>query len=121
MCGLRFLFFSEIAKISDLKIDGIAEKINDARSQAQAEEARRIIAWLSPLSFRATHLDVLESVHPGTGRWALENDALLRWTRGECDSLWCPGIRKCTHKPRISNMNLKILTQLMQRELEKQG
>ena len=62
-----------------------------------AEEIRRILNWLSSLSFESKQADVLSKSHPGTGQWMLKSDRFIAWRdehSGSPPVLWCPGIRK---------------------------
>lgn len=54
---------------------------------------QRILLWVGSLSFSAKHIDVLESVQPGTGTWLLEHATFRSWVKGDIEMLWCPGIR----------------------------
>lgn len=58
---------------------------------------QKIISWVSPLSSRTRHIDVLESVQPGTGSWLFDRDTFGSWAKSEISVLWCPGIRKLTY------------------------
>jgi hypothetical protein len=59
-------------------------------------ESQKIIQWISPLAYRARHLDVLDKAEPGTRIWLLESCAFKRWANGETKVLWCAGIRTFT-------------------------
>jgi len=86
-------FHSELAKLSNLKLDDLKDKANAFEDRARNEEASKIISWISPISFRAKHDDILDSTEPGTGTWLLEHGTFQSWIRGDIDKLWCPGIR----------------------------
>lgn len=58
---------------------------------------QKIIFWIGSLSFSAKHIDVLESVQPGTGTWLLEHATFRSWVKGDIEILWCPGIRKLSY------------------------
>ncbi|KAI1276347.1 hypothetical protein F5Y07DRAFT_140399 [Xylaria sp. FL0933] len=82
----------ELAKITNIKLDGIYKKLDDSEDKSRDVETQTIIQWISPLSFRATHTSVLESAQPGTGRWLLDHEVFRRWVTGEISILWCWGI-----------------------------
>ncbi|KAM0445670.1 hypothetical protein ACHAQK_001884 [Fusarium lateritium] len=82
----------ELAKISNLKLNDLNDKADRSEAKSRDEEATKIISWISPISFHAKHIDVLERVEPGTGTWLLEHDTFKSWLRGDIDVLWCPGI-----------------------------
>lgn len=87
------MLHSELAKLTNLKLDDLMDKSNRYEVQYRDEEARKIIRWISSISFRARHADVLESVQPGTGTWLLHHEMFRSWVKGNIDILWCPGIR----------------------------
>ncbi|KAK4150139.1 hypothetical protein C8A00DRAFT_37273 [Chaetomidium leptoderma] len=82
----------ELAKLSRVKLDGIHRHVESARTRSMDKEAEKIVLWVSPLSYRLRHIDVLETAQPGTGTWFLDHYDFKRWTKGEVDVLWCPGI-----------------------------
>lgn len=56
---------------------------------------KKILDWLSPLSFKDKQADVFSKRRPGTGSWFLDTDKFQSWSQGEKGStLLCPGIRK---------------------------
>ena len=52
----------------------------------------KILAWLSPLNFRAKHHDVFGNHHPGTGQWLFNTPEFTSWRHGDFKTLWCTGI-----------------------------
>ncbi|KAH7198957.1 uncharacterized protein B0J16DRAFT_360560 [Fusarium flagelliforme] len=82
----------ELAKLSNLKLDDLKDKADDFEARTRDEEALKVMSWISPLSFRAKHQDVLDSTEPGTGSWLLEHGNFQSWIEGDIDKLWCPGI-----------------------------
>jgi len=79
-------------------------EVQEVRKEHQAwhaaEENRKILRWLSQLSFEEKHRDVLSKLHPGTGQWLLVMDVFKAWRNGQLDTpstLWCPGIRQSIH------------------------
>lgn len=52
----------------------------------------KILAWLSPLDFRAKHHDVLSNHHPGTGQWLFEMPEFISWRYRDSKAMWCTGI-----------------------------
>ncbi|KAH6994707.1 hypothetical protein EDB82DRAFT_502327 [Fusarium venenatum] len=82
----------ELAKLSNLKLDDLNNKADEVEARARDEEALKIISWISTISFRAKHEDILDSTQPGTGTWLLEHSTFQSWKRGDIDKLWCPGI-----------------------------
>lgn len=85
--------FRELAKLSNLKLNDLNDKADRSEAKSRDEEAIKIISWISPISFHAKHIDILERVEPGTGTWLIEHDTFQSWLRGDIDVLWCPGIR----------------------------
>ncbi|KAF7507610.1 hypothetical protein GJ744_010280 [Endocarpon pusillum] len=74
-------------------------EVKEVRKEHQqwhaAERNRKILRWLSHLSFEEKHRDILSKLHPGTGQWLLDSDQFKAWRNGHQDSppnLWCPGI-----------------------------
>lgn len=58
-----------------------------------AKKKRRVVEWMSPLSFTDRQNDVLSRRCEGTGQWVLETAQASEWMRGpEKSSLWCSGI-----------------------------
>ncbi|CAG7560658.1 unnamed protein product [Fusarium equiseti] len=82
----------ELAKLSNLKLDDLKDKVDAFENRVRNEEASKIISWISPISFRAKQDDILDSTEPGTGTWLLEHGTFQSWMRGDIDKLWCPGI-----------------------------
>lgn len=58
------------------------------------DERLKIAAWISPLNFKATQLDVFQKRAPDTGQWLLESRQFNAWLAGSSETLWCPGIRE---------------------------
>jgi hypothetical protein len=58
------------------------------------DERLTIGAWISPLNFKATQLDVFQKRAPNTGQWLLESLEFNSWLVGVSETLWCPGIRE---------------------------
>lgn len=56
------------------------------------QERGRILAWLSPLDFRAKYHDVLSRRHPGTSQWILDSPEFMSWRNRKSEVLWCTGI-----------------------------
>jgi hypothetical protein len=63
-------------------------------SRTLNEENKKIISWLSPLNFYATHQSFVERRQEGTGEWILNHALFDAWVKGRNKTLWCPGIRK---------------------------
>ncbi|CAJ0548883.1 Ff.00g024960.m01.CDS01 [Fusarium sp. VM40] len=82
----------ELAKLSNLKLNDLNDKADRSEAKSRDEEAIKIISWISPISFHAKHIDILERVEPGTGTWLIEHDTVQGWLRGDINVLWCPGI-----------------------------
>ncbi|WEW60857.1 hypothetical protein PRK78_006345 [Emydomyces testavorans] len=59
---------------------------------ARDAEIEKILLWISAISFSQKHIDVLETVQPGTAQWLLRNETFRDWVKGAVDVLWCPGI-----------------------------
>jgi ankyrin repeat protein len=57
------------------------------------EERRKVLAWLSPLSFEAKHRQVSELRQGSTGLWFLEHETFIQWKTAQKDLvLWSSGI-----------------------------
>ena len=76
-------------------------EVNQARREQQEwhelKKNKKILKWLSPLSFHEKQRDILSKHHPGTGRWFLGLDPFKAWRDGDVTKpsvLWCPGIRE---------------------------
>ncbi|KAH6973695.1 hypothetical protein BKA56DRAFT_676360 [Ilyonectria sp. MPI-CAGE-AT-0026] len=82
----------DLAKFANLKLDDIGNKVQISEVRSQEAEVQKVILWISPISFRARHLGVLESVQPGTGTWLLQHETFHNWVKGDINVLWCPGI-----------------------------
>ncbi|KAH9907762.1 hypothetical protein F4778DRAFT_446080 [Xylariomycetidae sp. FL2044] len=82
----------ELAKLSHLKLDDIKDHIEYSETRFRDDEMQKIIQWISPISFRARHIAILEAVQPGTGVWFFEHQTFRRWVDGNIAVLWCPGI-----------------------------
>jgi hypothetical protein len=77
-------------------------EVTEGRKELQqwhvAEENRKILAWLSHLSFEEIHKDMLSKRHPKTGEWLLALEEFKQWkddVASESSVLWCPGMREC--------------------------
>jgi hypothetical protein len=90
---MAYHMLRELAKLSNLKLNDLNEKADRSEAKCRDEEARKIALWICPVSFRARHADVLESVESGTGTWLLGHETFRSWVKGNVDALWCPGIR----------------------------
>ncbi|KAL8792138.1 MAG: hypothetical protein Q9195_005234 [Heterodermia aff. obscurata] len=73
-------------------ISGIKASIDEQASQAEADHNRRIIEWLSPLSFSAIQKDTLQKRENGTSTWILEDPRFKQWSVGGGGVLCCQGI-----------------------------
>ncbi|KAF4978531.1 hypothetical protein FZEAL_5103 [Fusarium zealandicum] len=82
----------ELAKLTNLKLDELDDRAERAEAKSRDDETQKIILWTSPISFRAKHVDVLESVQSGTGAWLLSHETFRSWVNGDISILWCPGI-----------------------------
>lgn len=68
----------------------------EQRDWRQSEENKKVLAWLSSLSFEDTHRAVLTKRHPNTGQWFLDKDEFKQWRDSQSNvtsALWCPGMR----------------------------
>ncbi|KAL2193805.1 hypothetical protein P885DRAFT_71817 [Corynascus similis CBS 632.67] len=83
----------ELVNLSNAKLDNIQRQVETAKSVSLDNETEKIIRWISPVSYRARHLDVFDSAKPGTGTWFLHHPIFRSWVDGETATLWCPGIR----------------------------
>jgi len=75
----------------------IKEGRREQRIWHETEENQKILAWISRLSFEATHRDMLSKRHPGTGEWLLASEEFREWKDdllNQSSILWCPGIRR---------------------------
>jgi hypothetical protein len=63
-------------------------------ASAQESINRDIVAWLSPLYFRATQNACIAKYQNGTLQWLFEDSLFRDWLEGNKKFLWCPGIRK---------------------------
>jgi hypothetical protein len=85
---------------------GKAKELCDLRTEpsilhvARPDERLTIGAWISPLNFKATQLDVFQKRAPNTGQWLLESPEFNSWLVGGSETLWCPGIREMPSRSR---------------------
>ncbi|KAL7908738.1 hypothetical protein GGI35DRAFT_493723 [Trichoderma velutinum] len=82
----------DLVRLSNLKLDNIADKVESSEAKSRDADTQKIIQWISPLSFRSRHVNVLDSVQPGTGIWLLEHATFRDWVESKTGTLWCPGI-----------------------------
>ncbi|KAL7939595.1 hypothetical protein V8C35DRAFT_287105 [Trichoderma chlorosporum] len=82
----------DLARLANLKLDKLGDKLSSSEAKSQDADTQKIIQWISPLSFRARHVNVLDSVQPGTGMWLLKHTTFLDWIKSKAGILWCPGI-----------------------------
>ncbi|KAL2145737.1 hypothetical protein VTI28DRAFT_6432 [Corynascus sepedonium] len=80
----------ELVNLSNVKLDNIQRQVETARSVSLDNKTEKIIRWISPVSYRARHLDVFDSAKPGTGAWFLHHPIFRSWVDGETATLWCP-------------------------------
>ncbi|KAF4625748.1 hypothetical protein G7Y89_g12415 [Cudoniella acicularis] len=55
---------------------------------------RKILEWLSPLTFEDKHSDIASKRQPGTAGWVLQSTSFRTWMEGKSSSdktIWCPG------------------------------
>ncbi|RSL51867.1 hypothetical protein CEP54_011211 [Fusarium duplospermum] len=65
----------------------------DKFGEAQAADQRlKILDWITPMSFISDQQDHLDRLQPGTGQWLLDSSQFQDWTRGDFQTLYCPGI-----------------------------
>ncbi|KAM0229945.1 hypothetical protein ACHAPO_009667 [Fusarium lateritium] len=82
----------ELVKLTNIKLDDLKDKANESEARVRDEEVLKIISWISTISFRAKHEDILDSTQPGTGTWLFEHSTFQSWKNRDIDKLWCPGI-----------------------------
>ncbi|KAL2672649.1 hypothetical protein Neosp_013363 [[Neocosmospora] mangrovei] len=96
------------------EVKAIREEQRDWR---QSEENKRVLAWLSGLSFEDTHRAVLTKRHPNTGQWFLDKDEFKQWRDSQSNTtsaLWCPGMPfvYCDYKDRLNQTPSNLLSSL---------
>ncbi|RFU72749.1 serine threonine- kinase chk2 [Trichoderma arundinaceum] len=101
---------ADLAKLANLKLDKLNDKVDNSEARARDADTQKIIHWISPLSFRARHVSILESVQPGTGTWLLEHATFRNWVNSTSGILWCPGIPGAG-KTRLSSLIINHLEQ----------
>lgn len=85
----------------------IREARREQKEWHNAGENRKILKWISTLSFEEKQTDILSKRHPGTGEWLLEQDEFQSWRNNVRDVpsvLWCPGISKLLHASLLALM-----------------
>ncbi|KAK4059226.1 hypothetical protein Trihar35433_11113 [Trichoderma harzianum] len=82
----------DLVRLANLKLDTISNKVESSEAKSRDGDSQKIIQWISPLSFRSRHVNVLDSVQPGTGIWLLEHATFRDWVKSGTGTLWCPGI-----------------------------
>jgi hypothetical protein len=73
--------------IAHLKI--AADKQESRHGEA---ERKRILSWLSPLSFEGKQRQLFERRQPGTGEWLVQHETFQKWKASSGSTLWCSGI-----------------------------
>ncbi|CAI7618979.1 unnamed protein product [Penicillium glandicola] len=56
-----------------------------------AEQAQKILDWITPLDFRIRHSDIITQRQKGTGQWLLHSSEFEQWL-SKPQTLFCPGI-----------------------------
>lgn len=65
----------------------------DKFGEAQAADQRlKILDWITPMRFISDQQHHLDRLQPGTGQWLLASSQFQAWTRGDFQTLYCPGI-----------------------------
>ncbi|KAF3063189.1 DNA damage response protein kinase DUN1 [Trichoderma lentiforme] len=82
----------DLVRLANLKLDKIGDKVESSEAKSRDSDSQKIIQWISALSFRSRHVNVLDSVQPGTGIWLLEHATFRDWVKSKTGTLWCPGI-----------------------------
>ncbi|KAF2121753.1 hypothetical protein BDV96DRAFT_639840 [Lophiotrema nucula] len=71
----------------------VAEKFACQDEKDDEELQRRILRWLSPLSFEAKHRQLSNHHQSGTGAWFIQDPIYMNWKQCSGDrNLWCSGI-----------------------------
>ncbi|KAK5127293.1 hypothetical protein LTR08_004442 [Meristemomyces frigidus] len=77
----------ETGQIKDAAID-IKTATVTTRDNAALRSA---LDWLSPTDYSQQLNDLITRHQDGTGRWFLESSKFTAWSKGEKDTLFCPG------------------------------
>ena len=73
-------------------VSSIKASIEEQASQAEVDQSRRIVEWLSPLNFSAAHMETLQKREQGTATWILEDKRFKEWFIADGGVLCCEGI-----------------------------
>ncbi|KAJ4309542.1 hypothetical protein N0V84_011446 [Fusarium piperis] len=70
-------------------VSGYLDKWGKTQS---ADKRLKILNWITPMSFISDQQDHFDRLQPGTGQWLLDSSQFQAWTRGDFQTLHCPGI-----------------------------
>jgi Cdc6-like AAA superfamily ATPase len=68
------------------------EGVKHLVSHQDDQERRIILDWLTPTDYGTQQSDFLSRRQEGTGQWLLDSDEFQRWSNGNKQTLFCPGI-----------------------------
>ncbi|KAG1863054.1 hypothetical protein F4604DRAFT_1683657 [Suillus subluteus] len=75
--------------VEEFRKDSAAQKV---REQAYvAEERRKLLEWMNPVSCTEKHAASCGQRNPGTGRWIFQNGQFVAWNNSEGAFLWLNG------------------------------
>ena len=81
------------------ELASVSQGISDLKFSAKLQESRydeaerkKMLSWLSPMTFEARQRQLFEIHQPGTGEWLLQHERFLNWRATKGSSLWCSGI-----------------------------
>jgi hypothetical protein len=94
--------FNRLISIDTIALAAItSNEIKEVRKEQKEwhddVESRKILTWLSQVSFDDRQNDLFSRRHPGTAEWLMEMDDFIAWRDSghrHSQNLWCPGIRK---------------------------
>lgn len=102
---------------SDIMSEGVQDIRVSSRNTSKAvnglvvsqskEYLRKVYNWFSPLTveFQKKHLDTFNTLgrQDGAAQSLLETTEFQHWLRTSGETLWCPGMRKCSPTTNISS------------------
>ena len=93
-------FISE--SVQDIRVSSLntSESVDGLVITQSKEYQRKVYNWFSPLTveFQQKHLDTFNTLgrQDGAAQSLLETTEFRHWLRASGETLWCPGMRKCS-------------------------
>ena len=88
--------------VQDMSVSSLdtSNTVNTLMMTQRKEYQRKVYDWFSPLTveFQNKHLDTFNTLgrQDGAAQSLLETTEFRHWLRASGETLWCPGMRKCS-------------------------